>query len=953
MNLHGFKLRREEAIKELRLTAQQYEHVKTGAQLLYLPADDDNKAFCISFNTHSDNSTGVAHILEHSVLNGSKKYPVKEPFLNMIQSSLSTFLNAITSEDTTMYPVASQNEKDFHNLMDVYLDAVFHPNIYLDSLTFRQEGWHLELDEQKKPYFTGVVYSEMKGAMSSPHEILEEELNSLLYDNIYKHNYGGAPKHIVELTYTDFLKFHNKHYHPSNAHILLYGEVNLSKCLEQIDSYLAEYKQAKPVPRVPLSRKLTEPRYSLKYYPSEDPTKHAMLKYIFGDSRNLKEVYSLEILSRALFNFESSPVKRELVDSGLCSDISAKVDASCSNISVSVNLQGVNAVGAKDVEKALLKALENAAENNLHDVLDAALNKLSFSKREGDSGWAPKGIIHAFTMLYWDEKDYDFNLLRYEDILAELKTEIASGALQELVKSTFLNNPHRAIVLLEADPELAKRAAEEEAQAAKEYWQQMSDKERRRNYQLNEELKIRQTTPDSPEKLACLPKLSPQDLLQGKEFRDVKVEDFSGSKFLYYEADSSGIMYFNLIFPVPQIEEQGNFILGLLSTALGDVDTSKQDYQSLNKQVLRKIGSLSFYDNSFKGRQYLFVAVKALPEQLSDALSLSAEILNESIFTDLERLKNIISMEKTGMQQSIIAAGNSFAQDEVFARFNEDAKARYEAKGLAYYNFLNLLLQEPERLEEIAAEMAKLLKLIVNKESLMLSFIGNEALKNDFTAELADVLDTFKEESAERYTYLMEGYEPLKPLHRAYKIPSQVQFVAMGGRFAEEGSKFDGRNYVFAQILNSDYLWNRVRVQGGAYGCGASITRSGLFGISSFRDPNCGNTLTVYQAIPEVFRRMNFTDQEIFDFIVGTIAQFDHPHSVSVEGDQSIGRYLRDIKAEDLAEERKAILNTKASDLAYFADLAEQAWNDRAICVLGSEAVLEENSKLFEEIKSI
>lgn len=952
MKTPGFIKTREEKIDELKFTCQQFEHEKTGAQLIYLPADDDNKVFAIAFNTHPQDSTGVAHILEHSVLNGSRKYPVKEPFLNLMQGSLNTFLNAMTGADTTMYPVASQNDKDFSNLVDVYLDAVFHPNIDQDSLTFRQEGWHLALDEQDRPYFNGVVYNEMKGAMSSPDTVLAEKANQLLFDNIYRHCSGGMPENIVDLTYEDFLAFYHRYYHPSNAHIFLYGKMDLEAIVGQIDGYLSAYDKSQAAARVPLSTPRSEPQYAKLTYPSEDPSKYAFMQFVYGDNRDEEQNAALQILTDALFNFESSPVKRALVDQGYCVDVSANTIDEWSNTLVQLSFKGVQEDRPEGLEKKVLTAIEEASREDLEDVLRAAFNKMSFEEREADTNSLPKGVYYSMTTLfYWDEKDFNFNLLRYEALFQKLDEMIRQGKLQALIKPSLVDNTYRASLLLTADPHLAKQEAEAEAARAKALWEHMSEAEQTENRQLNAALAERQNTPDTPEQLATLPKLSPEDIKQGKQFQDVVVKDLHGHKLLHYEADTAGIRYFSLIFPVPELTQDANFILALLARFLGSVDTAQHTFLDLNNKILSEVGDLSFDLESYGGQAYLLASLKALPEQVEPGLNLLFEILTESSFANETRLKNLLQMEKSRLQMQILNGGSYYALLETFARQDVDSQMKHETQAIGYYKYLVHLIDHPELLAEVAQALRELLAGIASQEKLILSFTGSARDAEEFAESVTAKLDRLAPETLPNYRFVLSGFQHDTACNRAYKMPSQVQYVAMGGRYQEPGQPYDGRNYVFNQILSSEYLWNEIRVKGGAYGCFVRMPRSGLFGIASFRDPNCRRSLEVYRKVPEAFRQMDRDD--LFTFIIGTIATFDHPHSVSTEGSLAMSRYLQGITAEDLAREREQILNTDSADLKDFADLAEKALQENCYTVLGNAHVIDQEADLFEDIQSI
>lgn len=963
MSRYGFIPVSSEYVEEIKAEGHLYRHEKTGAELLHIPCEDNNKVFAVMFATHPQDDSGVAHILEHSVLSGSDKYPLREPFVTLMKTSINTFLNAMTFSDQTVYPFASQNEKDFMNLMDVYLDAVFHPIIYKDPLIFRQEGWHYEEDENGKVFYNGVVFNEMKGAMSSPSDLISESARKLLYDNIYANNSGGDPKAITDLSYEAFLDFHRTYYHPSNARFYLYGNMELDPVLKKInDEYIGGYEASVKADPVPLTTPQKQPRYLSVGFPSQDGSGFAGLQYVLGDSTDLVSNMAMNVISTALFGLESSPVRRSLLESGICQDLQAQADDLQRNAALGILLAGTRERDPEKIEKALLDAMALALKEEnrelMDEVFEAALNNLAFTLREGETGGMPKGLIYAFQLLSSVNGGNPFDHLRYEPLLAAVQEEHKSGALYERIRKSLLENPHRATVVLVSDNSVGARMMAEEEAKVTARWSALSEEQREAERAANKALALRQATPDSPETLALMPALELSDIDKKNRFRDVKedslvlAEGREPLKLLHYDSFTSGIGYIGLHFPLEACSVDDLFALSVLSELLGQVDTEKRSYMQLTNAILSRTGGFSAGISVFPGRRFLSVQLKVLRDQLDDGLELMKEILTESRFDDAGHIMENLMMNFSRLQMDFIGSGNRYAAERVVSRFSEEAKAESATGGLDYYAALNALMSDYENsAADFGALLSELLKKVVNTKGLILSFIGEEADKELFKEKAAPALADLPCSEQPRGDWSFEfGTE-----NEAFIMPSQVQYVAMGGSYkaADPEQRFTGTFLVLNALLNKDYLWNQARVKGGAYGAGSAIDRSGSMVFTSYRDPNCGATLEVFKGIPAYLRSLELSPEELSGYIIGTTAAFDTPFSPAREGNNAINRYFKGITLEQLQRERDEVLSTRVEDLRAQADLVEKVLAQNAYSVLGGAEGIRPDEKRFDVVQPI
>lgn len=959
----AFELLRQERIDELNFNAEIYRHRATGAELLYIPCEDRNKVFTAAFATHPEDDSGVAHIIEHSVLSGSEKYPLREPFVTLMKGSLNTFLNAMTFPDKTLYPFASQNTEDFFNLMNVYLDAVFNPIIYREPLILRQEGWHFELDEKGEPYFTGVVYNEMKGAMSGPTEIISEAERKCLYDNLYRHNSGGNPEAIPTLTDEAFLAFHRRFYHPSNCKFYLYGDVDAERACTLIDDYIKSYERSTPAPAVPLTSKLNKAQYQTIPYASQDGSGFAGLSLVCDSNDDAVKNMLLSVAANALFGLESSPARRILLESGLCQDLMANYDDAQVNGSLSVVLAGTREQDPKVIEKAILEAIEASLTPELDAAAQAALNGLAFTLMEGESGNYPKGLVYGFNaLLTWANGLDPIERLRYKERLEQTRRDLADGRLKDLIRQYFLENQHRCTTVLVADEGVQLRMAEAERERAKKAWAELPAERRAAIPAENEALIKRQTTPDSPETLALLPAVHLQDIERQNKLRDCSASrerfaladgSVSENELLYFPTQLQDISYLTLNFPLKDFAEEDLFSLSILTDLLGSVDTARRSYADLTNLALSETGGISCGLSYFPDRQFMTVNLKVLTEKIDQGLEILHEVLRESRFDDHDRLGELLMMGVSRMQMDIIGSGSRYAAEEVAARFDREARAASIVGGFSYFaSLLQLLQSEPETVEHFSAYLAEALARIVRREGLVISLCASEASKSKVLAALPKFLSNLPQ--GDNLGHNIEIH-PENHGNPAYIMPSQVQYVAMGGPLNKEGEsfRFKGQYHVLNSLLSKDYLWNAIRVRGGAYGASAAINRQGNFLLSSYRDPNCAATIENYKKIPDYLRQLEVSPAEMEGYIIGSMATFDQPYSDARQAQSAFSRYFKGISLAELQKEREELLNCKVEDLRAMAEEIEAALAHNAYCVFGGEAKIREDEAIFDGVQQI
>ena len=968
--LKGYELLQEKYLDDLKTEGTLLRHKKSGARVLLMKNDDENKVFSVSFRTPPEDSTGLPHILEHSVLCGSKNFPVKDPFVELAKGSLNTFLNAMTYPDKTMYPVASCNDKDFQNLMHVYMDAVFYPNIYKHEEIFRQEGWNYNLESEEDTLtYNGVVYNEMKGAFSSPEGVLDRVvLNSLFPDTSYANESGGDPEVIPELTYEQFLDFHRKYYHPSNSYIYLYGDIDMEEKLKWLDEmYLSDFdaieiaseiKKQEPFDVV----KEIEMNYSISSNEPEEDNTYLSYNKVVGTSLDRELYQAFQILDYALLSAPGAPLKKVLLDAGIGKDIMGSFDDGIYQPIFSIIAKNANAEQKEIFVKTIEDTLAGLVKNGINKkALEAGINYHEFRYREADFGNFPKGLVYELQMmdswLYDDEQP--FLHVEASETFAFLKQKVNEGYFEELIQKYLLDNTHGAIVVVKPEKGRTARMDKELEERLMAYKNSLSKEEVLQLVEATEALAAYQEAEEAPEDMEKLPVLKREDI--SREIAPIynEVLNYSGTPVIYHEVETNGIGYVDLLFDLSSVSAELLPYVGMLQAVLGMIDTEHYEYSELFNEINVHTGgigtSLEMYPNVTKVKEKEFkatfeVKVKALYDKLPVAFEMMEEILTQSKLDDTKRLKEIFAMTKSRMQMRFQSSGHATAGLRAMSYLSPLSKFKDETTGIGYYEVVKEIEENFEaKKEELIANLKLLTKLLFRPDNMMISFTASrEGLEGmeQLICKLKDSLFTEKVEAKPCVLHLEKRNE-------GFKTSSKVQYVARAGNFIDKGYAYTGELQILKVILGYDYLWQNVRVKGGAYGCMNSFSRLGDGYFMSYRDPNLEKTNQVYEGIPAYLKEFDASEDDMTKYIVGTIGNIDQPMTPAAKGDRSMNLYMNHVSAEMIYEERNQILDATAADIRALAELVEAVLEGNYFCVVGNEEKIEEQKELFIETRSL
>ncbi|MBQ1510610.1 MAG: insulinase family protein [Selenomonadaceae bacterium] len=961
--VHGFRLLKTQTIPEADSEGFEFVHEKTGARLFYLKNEDDNKVFSIAFRTPPTDDTGVAHIVEHSVLCGSRKYPLKEPFVELVKGSLNTFLNAMTYPDKTVYPVASRNDKDFRNLMDVYLDAVFYPAIYETPEILMQEGWHYEIEDAAEPLeYSGVVYNEMKGALSSPDDLLESRIMASLYpDTTYGYESGGDPEAIPSLTQEMFLEFHRKYYHPSNSYIYLYGDLDIDEKLAYLDGeYLSRFDRI-PVPsHIERQKPFSEMKRLTEKYPcgAEEDTKEKTflsLNYIVGDALDTEDLLGLDILNHAILRTPAGPLRRALVDAELGKDVDSDFEVDLLQPMLSIIINSSEKDRADKFYNVVMDTLRKLAKEGIdRTLMEASINLLEFRLRETDFGSAPKGLVYGLRSLRsWLYDGDPAAPLYYEDLLARMKKGLDDGFFEGLIEKYLLDNPHRTLLVMEpsktmaAEREkavrdlLASRKAELDTGALERI---ICDAKR---------LKERQQSPETEEALATIPLLYLSDIRKEPYEYPLEEREEAGAKILFSDMETNGIAYLNLYFDTSRVPQEKLFYLYLLADLIGSVSTKSHSYQELGKLQDLHTGGIS-YDagvNTKKNEpdsfQPLFkVKAKALIGKLPELVSLLSEIFTESQFTDRKRVKELLEQTQVTIEMNMQRSAHSLVAGRI-AGYLSRAGRYAEEGGLPMYRFIkDFLAHFDERFPALQSIMEELMEQVFHKKNLVVSVTLKE---KDYPA-FAGVLPKLVNGLSSKEFPSVEYHWNLERANEGLMSSSRVQYVGKGANFMKLGHPFTGSMHVLETLLRYDYFWTRIRVQGGAYGAFTNFSRNGMMFFGSYRDPNLKETLKVFDETVDYLKNFNVSDREMDKFIIGTMSNIDMPLTPKMKGNVAAECWLKGITLADRQKSRDQILSTRQQDIRDLAGTVEDCMKENNLCVFGNEEKLKENKECFGKL---
>ncbi|WP_291057133.1 insulinase family protein [Dialister sp. UBA1703] len=965
--VHGFRVNAMSHIEEVNSDAYVMEHVKSGARLMYLDNDDDNKVFYIAFRTTPDNSKGVPHIMEHSTLCGSRKYPLKEPFVELAKGSLNTFLNAITWPDKTMYPIASRNDVDFHNLMDVYLDAVFYPNCLKNPQILMQEGWHYELENKEAPLtYNGVVYNEMKGALSSPEAIMEDRaMEKLFPDTTYGVESGGDPEVIPTLSFREFTEFHRRFYHPSNSYIYLYGDMDIDKTLEYLDGeYLSAFDRRNVDSMVktqaPFGKRIsvTAPYGIAENEDTEGKAIHALYN-AFNDHMSTMDSLAFRILNYVLIDMDGAPLKQAVLDAGLGSDLSGSYGDSYKQPVWIVEVTG-SEVGKQqafaDVVDSTLRSI--ALKGLDKDMLEAALNRTEFTARENDYQGRPKGLFYGVrAMDLWLYDRDPMEALRYIDDINTLRDNLKTNYFENLLLRYVIKNPHQVLITMKPEKGLTEKMNRETAEKLAAFKSSLSDEQLDEIMASTKALKERQASGETEEALETIPLLSRKDLKRTVEEKVLEKENVSGMDHFHFDVHTNGITYLNLYFPLSGLTEEDIPYAILLSTLLRSLSTTKHSYGELARLSNAYTGGMSFAVNGYgkveDTNDYLpalTVRAKALTSKADKLLDLLGEVINHTLFTDTKRLKELILQEKSEWDMTAFSRGHSLVMTRLTSYFSRGGEFA-EQSGLSYYYFLADLARKFDgEKEKLVAKLEEVSRKIFTRSCLFFETIGEEEEKKAVLSNFALLVDDMEEgEKKEPRPFSFPSAEK----NEAFRTSGKVQYVAKGGNFKSHGFAYTGALKVMETILRYEYLWKKVRVLGGAYGAFTQFLRDGTAILCSYRDPNLAETLKAYEDLPAYLENLTLSNREMTKYVIGTMAAAETQLTPSMKGERAMVHYLSGNTRESRMKIRDEVINCQVEDIRKLAPLVESVIKDPYICVMGSEDKIERDKALFDAVKSM
>jgi presequence protease len=960
--IKGFERLRVQDIPELKTQAELFRHVKTGAELLSLINDDDNKVFGITFRTPPKDSTGVAHILEHSVLCGSRKYPVKEPFVELLKGSLKTFLNAFTYPDKTCYPVASQNVQDFYNLIDVYLDAVFYPRI--TPFTLQQEGWHLELDDPEGALiYKGVVFNEMKGAYSSPDSVLSESSQQSLFpDNTYGLDSGGNPKHIVELTFEAFQSFHRKYYHPSNGRLYFYGNDDPRRRLQLANEYLKDFDHLPVDSTVVLQPPFDNPRRITRPYASADtesgegravPRGMLTVNWLLTETTDPEVNFALQVLRYILLGMSGSPLRKALIDSGLGEDLTGVgLESELRQMYFSTGLKGIHVEDADRVEELILKTLENLAVTGIDpQTTEAAMNTIEFRLRENNTGSFPRGLnlmLRALTTWLYDSDP--LALLAFEGPLGTLKARLVSnpGLFEDLIVRFFLQNRHRTTLVLEPDPNLASREEAAERDRLKTVRESLQSAQLQEVIAHTRELKRLQELPDSPAALAAIPTLRIADLDRTNKTIPLVGLEKAGVRTLYHDLFTNGIVYLDVGFNLHSLKQEHLPYVSLFGRALIEMGTEKEDFVALTQRISAKTGGIhpEIFTSASKaderGVLWLFLKGKSMLPHVGDLLEIFRDVLLTVRLDNRERFRQMVHEEKARQEQRLVPGGHQVVNLRLRSHFSEADWAAEQMGGVSFLLFLRELVRKVEEdWPGVLAILEEIRRILVRRENMLLNATVDEGSWGQSDSRVAAFLGELPSAPVEEQRWSPE----YPPRFEGMVIPAQVNYVGKGANLYNLGYQFRGSAQVISGYLRSSWLWDRVRVQGGAYGAFCMFDRfSGTMTFVSYRDPNLLKTLDNFDQSVDFLRHSDLSDNELTKAIIGAIGHIDSYLLPDAKGFVSMLRHLTGDAEEDRQAIREEVLATSIADFKAFAEVLDRFRTEGIVKVLGSQSAIDESS---------
>ncbi len=967
-NLSAYEISEKRMIPDLNSEGYILKHKKTGARITLLLNDDENKVFYIGFRTPPADSTGVAHILEHSVLCGSENFPVKDPFIELAKGSLNTFLNAMTYPDKTVYPVASCNDKDFKNLVHVYLDAVFYPNIYREDKIFKQEGWHYEMEEEQEDLaINGVVYNEMKGAFSSPDDVVEREImNSLYPDTTYGMESGGDPDVIPKLTYEEFLAFHGRYYHPSNSYIYLYGNLDAEEYLTFLDEkYLRDFEPLCIDSEIRKQEAFEAPRELEKEYSvmeDESVSENTYLTYnvSMGTSLDKKLYAAMDILDYVLCSAPGAPVKQALIDAGIGKDVYSTLENGIYQPYFSIVAKNADGEQKEEFVRIIEEELKKLSGEGMDKkALKAAVNYFEFKYREGDFGSYPKGLmlgLQALDSWLYDEQA-PFMHIEANDTYRQLREEIENGYYEELITSMILKNPHKTVMTVKPVRGLTTKKDSELHEKLQAYKSTLSKEQIQKIVEDTRALHAYQEEPSTKEALATIPLLTREDMKKEAASYVNEERKAGDTTLLVHDIFTNGIGYFNLVFDLSKVPGRLFPYIGILKSVLMMVNTKNYSYGELFHEVNIHTGGIRFAVNTYtdaddlsKCRAAFEVKAKTLYENRDKALALMKEIILTSDYEDEKRLREIIAEAKSRMQAVMTSAGHSLSAIRALSYFSVSAAIAEQINGIPQYRLLEELDADFEaKKEELKRNLHELAMCIFRPENLLVDYTGT---KEGLTGIEKQIIDLKKE----LFTQTVEG-DPFVPVlsvkNEGFMTAGQVQYVCRAGNFIRKGLPYTGALKVLKVMMGYEYLWNQVRVKGGAYGCMSSFYRNGDAYFVSYRDPNLEKTVEVYRQAADYVKNYEADERTVTQFIIGAVSELDVPMTPQTKGSYSLGGYMTKLPMERVQKERDELLATTADTLKGLYRYIEAFMSEEYLCVVGNGDKIKENKDMFKKVEQL
>lgn len=964
----AYELLERQMIEDIHAEGYLLRHKKSGARVMLLENDDENKVFNIAFRTPPSDSTGVAHILEHSVLCGSRNFPLKDPFVELVKGSLNTFLNAMTYPDKTMYPVASCNDQDFQNLMHVYLDAVFYPNIYEKEEIFRQEGWSYQLESVDEPLrYNGVVYNEMKGAFSSPDEVLDREIYNILFpDTPYGVESGGDPKNIPDLTYEAFLDFHKKYYHPSNSYIYLYGNMDMAEKLEWMDrEYLGKFDEISVDSKILGQKAFDKPVEHVIEYPvsengSEEENTYLSCSTVVGNGLDVELCTAFEVLDYVLLSAPGAPLRQALLDAGIGKDVEGGYNDGIYQPFFTIVVKNSEEKYKEKFLQTIQETLEKIAKEGIDKkAVAAGINYLEFRFREADYASYPRGLMYGIDVfdswLYDDTKP--FIHLQRLGAFESLKEKAGQGYFEDLIKEYLLDNSHTAIVISVPKKGLANRQEQEIEEKLAAYKDTLSRQQLDELVEKTQHLKEYQESEDSEEAKARIPMLKRSDI----DKETVKLYNtphmVHGSTVLHHNVETNGITYLTLLFDTKNVPDELISYMGILKSVLGYVDTAHYTYGELFHEINAQSGGINcglqaFVQEDVKDDSIRMFGVrtKYLTASENFVFGMIREILFTSKLDSDKRIHEIISRQKAKLESALSEAGHSTAVRRAASYYSPGSEFLDRVGGIAYFRLIEDLDKNfEEKKQDLKEKLGKLIQMIFRPENLFVSVTANDEGYKGVERQIALFQPLLYKTPVEKGSIKYE----LIQKNEGFFTAGQVQYVAAGGNFKEAGYEYTGALRILKVILSYDYLWMNIRVKGGAYGCMSSFRRTGDSFLVSYRDPHLKETLDVFEGTPKYLEEFQVDEREMTKYIIGTISELDVPMNPSAKGELSLNAWIGNITRESLQKERDEILNASVEDIRALSGLIQSILDQKNICVVGSESMLMKNKEILKSVESL